>query len=149
MNIIVTKTKDLITPSIQKQLRIMKDPRPALKALATVLVAQAIRAFNDPSARPSPWAALSATTLRQRKKEGRGSAPLKRTGTLARSPRMTSLTRRSVSIGSDRPYAQYQQLGTKHIPARPFFPFTKEGRLTPRAKILATAALNRVLALRK
>ncbi len=127
----------------------MQDPRPALKALGTVLVSLTLRVFTDPSLRPTAWPALSPQALAKRKRDGRGTAPLRRTGVLARSPRIVALSKRSVAIGSDRKYAKYQQLGTKHIPARPFFPFTQTGALSPRAKTLATSALSRALALRK
>jgi phage gpG-like protein len=152
MKIVVTKVQDLITPSIARNLRALQNPTPALKALGTVLVSMTTRAFNDPGLRPSAWAPLSPKTLKRRKATGRGSAPLKLTGTLARSPRITGLTGRTVTIGSDRPYAAHHQLGSrdgKRPPARPFFPFTKDGRPTPRARSSALAVLKRVLAIRK
>lgn len=155
MKITVIKTRDILTPSLKRQIRLMSDPRPALKAVGTLFVSLALRAFNDASLRPKPWAPLSPATLAARKRAGRGAAILRRTGTLARSPRIITLTRTSVTIGSDRAYASYHQFGSrdgKRPPARPFFPFTTTGSVstpTLRARTLAVAAVRRTLQLRK
>ena len=37
----------------------------------------------------------------------------------------------TVVVGSPMEYAPYHQLGTKNMPARPFFPVDKAGRLLP------------------
>jgi phage gpG-like protein len=82
---------------------------------------------------------------------------------LVSSIRITSLDPRSVSIGSDRKYAAIHQLGgvikakgkalvfmlggkkifakQVKIPARPFFPFTKDGTLIP----IAAAKVGKVI----
>ena len=152
MQINVTKTQDLLTPSLRRAIAQLSDPTPALKAAATVLVSLATRAFNDPSLRPTAWRPLSAATLAARKREGRGNAPLKRTGDLSQSPRIVSVNRREAVIGSKAPYAGYQQLGSKdgrRPPPRPFFPFSSTGVPTTRARQLTAVAIRRTLQLRK
>jgi hypothetical protein len=51
----------------------------------------------------------------------------------------------SVSIGTDRRYAAIHQLGGKHMPARPFFPFTKEGKLVPCATVEVERIIEKAL----
>ncbi len=117
----------------------------ALRAAGLVIVSMTQRAFTDPSLRPASWPPLAASTLKRRKSERRGASPLLKTGTLGRSPRIGELSNRSVSVVSDRPYAAYQQLGTKFAPARPFFPFTSSGTPTPRARQNIREALKAAL----
>lgn len=124
-----------------------KRPEPVLRAAGLVVVSLSQRAFTEASLRPSSWAPLSATTLKQRKAQGRGSAPLMKTGLLSRSPRIGSTSVASVEVVSDRTYAAYQQLGTKFAPARPFFPFDSSGRPSPRVKTLIRTAALRILKL--
>ena len=38
----------------------------------------------------------------------------------------------TVVVYTDKKYAGYHQLGTKKMPARPFFPFDRNGQPTPR-----------------
>lgn len=125
----------------------MKRPEPVLRAAGLVVVSVSQRAFTESSLRPSTWAPLASSTLKQRRSQGRGSAPLLKTGLLSRSPRIGEVSSSSVSVVSDRSYAAYQQLGTKRTPARPFFPFDSAGRPTPRVKILIRAAAIRALGL--
>ncbi|WP_397383430.1 phage virion morphogenesis protein [Prosthecobacter sp.] len=148
MQIQVIKVRDSLTPSVRRRLNRWRDPKPVLAAMGAVVVSLAMRAFTDASLRPSSWAPLSPRTIRGRLKDNRGTAPLQRTGLLARSPRVTTLTSHSVIVGSDRAYAGYQQLGTSRIPARPFFPFDRSGRPTPRARALMMFAADRAIGLR-
>jgi hypothetical protein len=57
------------------------------------------------------------------------------TGAMWQSIRISELTGDHVTVASDRPCAAAQQLGSakKNIPARPFFPFTKDGKITDTA----------------
>lgn len=148
MQIKIQQTRDTMTPDLRKQIAAMQDPSRALKAMGTVIVSLAQRAFTDAGLRPAAWAPLSPATLKQRRAQNRGSKPLLRTGLLARSPRVAQVTRKSVTVAADRPYAMFQQLGTQHIPARPFFPFDKSGRPTPRARTLMMSAATRALGLK-
>jgi len=148
MQIKVIQVRDSLTPSVRRRMNRLRNPQPALKAMGEVVVSMAMRAFTDASLRPSAWAPLAPRTIQRRKQDGRGTAPLLRTGLLSRSPRVASLSSHSVVVGSDRPYAAFQQLGTGRIPARPFFPFDKSGRPTGRARTLMMFAADRALGLR-
>lgn len=119
---------------------------PVMRAVGLVVVSVAQRSFTEPSLRPSSWAPLAPSTLKQRKAQGRGSSPLMKTGLLSRSPRIGSISS-TVEVVSDRPYAAYQQLGTKFAPARPFFPFTKSGKPTAKVSALIKAAAVKSLGL--
>lgn len=122
----------------------LKRPEPVLRAVGLVVVSVAQRSFTEASLRPSAWAPLAPSTLKQRKAQGRGSSPLLKTGLLSRSPRIGSVSS-TVEVVSDRPYAAYHQLGTKKAPARPFFPFTKSGKPTAKVQALIRVAAVRAL----
>ena len=62
------------------------------------------------------------------------------TGALFRSILAQPPTADSVEVGTDRPYALYHQFGTKHMPARPFFPVQGES-LTERAEQIVREAM--------
>lgn len=140
MKIEVIKARDLLTPSLRKHLATCANPHKALEAMGLVIVSMAQRAFTNASLRPSAWAALSDATLASKRRAGYGSKPLINEGTLAQSPRVVSVSSKNVTVGSDRLYAGYQQLGTDTIPARPFFPFVA-GRpsASARRRILSAA----------
>lgn len=115
---------DRLPPALARAASKIKDKRPILEAMGLQLVSITTRSFNDPTQRAAPWAPLSASTLAQKLKAGKSSAILKRDVILARSFRVTALTNAAVTVGSDRPYAPFQQFGTKRgIPARPMLPF--------------------------
>lgn len=107
---------------------------PVLDAMGTELVGIAKRSFNDSGLRVAPWPP---------KKKPNGQPLLKLTGNLWHSLRVVAADARSVSVGSDRPYAAIHQLGgtirrrsrkrswTIEMPARPFFPFDSNGNLAP------------------
>ncbi|MDZ4815172.1 MAG: phage virion morphogenesis protein [Verrucomicrobiota bacterium] len=125
--------RNLITPGL---LRLKGAPTtPILEAMGLQLVSITKRAFNSAELRPSPWAPV-------KKKTG---APLKRSGALWQSIRIVDVNEKTVTVGTDRPYAAYHQFGTKHIPARPFFPFDASGKITPRAlDLLRKVAAKRI-----
>lgn len=132
MNIRLQKTSDLITPSLRRKLAAVQDKRPYLSAMGLTVVQLAKRAFTDSSLRSSAWAA---------RKDRQTHNLLLKTGSLRASLRLLSVTDSAAYIGSDRKYAGYQQLGTRHIPARPFFPFYSDGKATPRAAEAVRRAL--------
>lgn len=136
----LTKIKDTLGTDLRKNVAAMKNPQRALTAMGTVLVSLAKRSFNEPGVRALPWAPLAASTVREKQKKGYSEGILKRSGLLFRSPRVISTTNTMVTVGSDRPYAKYHQLGTKKMPARPIFPVTPDGKLTPQAATLVRAA---------
>jgi phage gpG-like protein len=147
MKIEVIKTRDVLTPSLREHLATCSNPHKALEAMGLVIVSMAQRAFTNASLRPSAWAALSDATLASKRRAGYGSKPLINEGTLAASPRIVSVSSKNVTVGSDRPYAGYQQLGTDTIPGRPFFPFDDNGRPSASARRRMLSAAHRALKL--
>lgn len=127
-------TRNAISPSLAKALRAAADPKPALRAAGEVLVQMAKRSFDEPALRAAPWPALKPATIRAKARANKSNAILKRNGLLWRSLRVIGVDKTRVVVGSDRPYAGFHQLGTRHIPARPFFPVTAQGKLTVTAK---------------
>jgi phage gpG-like protein len=141
----LTLNRDTITPALLKRLRAAQNPRPVLQAAGLVVEARAKRAFDEPALRPASWRALKAATLRAKARKNLSTAILKANGVLWRSIRITTLTNTIVRIGSDRFYAKFHQLGTKRMPARPFLPFTAQGRLVPDARRRVESAMRRAL----
>jgi phage gpG-like protein len=138
MQFTLRRRSDTIRPDLVRLLRQSSNPAPALQAAGLAIVAIAQRAFDEPSLRPSAWAA---------RKRPAPHRLLKRTGTLWRSIRIIATTSTSVTVGTDRPYAQFHQLGTRHMPARPFFPFTPSGAPTPAVAAKINAILEKKLAI--
>lgn len=147
-----TVARDLLTPALRQMARRVADRRPLLEAMGLALVSVTQRAFNDASLRPMAWAP---------KKAADGRPLLKRSSLLWRSPRIVALDARSVTVGTDRPYAAAHQFGTRPytirpkgkralywpgaahpvrlvrhpgLPPRPFFPFDASGQMTPRGR---------------
>lgn len=145
-----TVTRNTLTPEMARMARECGRPRKVLEAMGTTLASTTQRAFNDASLRPAPWAPV--------KKQG--GAPLKRSGALWHSIRVTELTDSLTKVGTDRKYAGWLQYGTSPytilpkdkkalfwpgalhpvkkvnhpgLPPRPFFPFDVNGRMTPKA----------------
>ena len=152
MKITLKRSRDVLTPDLAARMQRAKNPRKALEAMGLTVVSMALRAFTQPSLRPSPWLPLKVRTILAKKKAGFGSKPLIRSGALAHSPRVVTVTGSTVTVGSDRKaggqsLAAVHQFGTKdgHIPARPVWPFDKLGRPTTAAsrnlKAAAKAAL--------
>lgn len=141
----LTLNRDTITPALLKRLRAAQNPRRILQAAGLVVEARAKRAFNDPALRPAAWRSLKPATLRAKARKNLSTAILKANGVLWRSIRITSLSGSNVKIGSDRFYAKFHQLGTKHMPARPFLPFTAQGRLVPDARRRVESAMRKAL----
>jgi phage gpG-like protein len=153
MQIQITQLRDLISPDLANRLRLAADQRGIHQAIGLSVISITKRAFNDTSLRASPWPNLASGAP----------ARLRKSGTLAKSPRVVSATDSAVTVGSDRKYAAIHQLGgttaahiirarnakalfipgigfrkqVNHpgskIPARPYFPFTATGQPTPRA----------------
>ena len=101
--------------------------RSALVVIGNAVKNRTTEAFRDPTLRPSPWA--------PRKSGGKWPLLIKHPHTgLWQSFRSKLQGNDTVVIGTDKKYAGYHQTGTKHMPARPFFPLDKSGDLTPRVK---------------
>ena len=96
----------------------------ALAAIGAHVASEATRAFWDATLRPSPWAP---------RKDKKSTHPLLiKSGSLRQSISWRVTAPDTVVVGSDKKYGPYHQFGTKNMPARPFFPIDKHGRLTPR-----------------
>ena len=149
MQAAIRVTRDLISPSLLKNLRRANDPKPALKAAGEVLVQMAKRSFDEPALRAAPWPALKPATIKAKARANKSNAILKRNGLLWRSLRVIGVDKTRVTVGSDRPYATFHQIGTRHIPARPFFPVTAQGKLTPAAKARVERAIEIKLSIKE
>ena len=126
-------SKDTISRDLLRKLKAAANPKPALEAAGRVVVQRTNRAFDEPGVRPAPWQALAASTLARKAKEEQDMVILKAEGDLWKSARITEVSRSSVTVGTHSPYAKFHQLGTKRMPARPFFPFNKSGQLEEKA----------------
>jgi phage virion morphogenesis protein len=144
--------RDDITPDLKRLARQLSGPgrRQVLRAMGAEAVAITQQAFKDASVRPMAWPPLKYR--REFNNAGKRIAmPLIKTGQLMRGIHISELTDDHVSISPSVPYAAVHQLGsrTAHIPARPFFPFTPDGAVTPlgrqRIEAVARAAIERLL----
>lgn len=98
--------------------------RNALVVIGNVVKNRTIEAFKHPELRPSPWA--------PRKNNADPDRPLLyKHGDLQQNFRSVVTGPDTVVVGTKVEYAKYHQTGTKHMPARPFFPVDKSGNLTP------------------
>lgn len=156
MRIMVTKTRDVLTPDLKAKLARVRNPTKALGAMGLAVVSLTQRAFTQPSLRPAAWLPLKPATIKAKRKKGYGTKPLISSGALAQSPRIVQVTSRKVVVGSDRKagshsLAAIHQLGAEdaHIPARPTWPFDKNGKPTEKGKKLMLAAARKTLALER
>lgn len=156
--------RNTITPALAKLIGASRNPKFVLEAMGLALVSITKRAFDDPSLRPLAWPA--------RKGEASNQLLIKST-LLRRSIRVVRTSASEVVVGTDRPYASAHQFGTDPydirpknkkalswpgaahpvkvvhhpgLPARPFFPFTESGDMTPKGKEKIEAAARAALA---
>lgn len=150
MQLSITIGRDDITPELARIAREVRHPAKILRALGTSFATAAQDAFDDAAMRPSPWAPTKT-----------GRKPLVNKGLLRRSIRVTHFGDDSVTVGTDRVYAAFHQLGTRGpyeirpknkkalawpggsqpvkkvmhpgLPARPFFPVDSACGLVPAA----------------
>ena len=102
--------------------RIAQAQSRALWYIGQAVASRAQQAFRTVSFRPSRWAP---------RKDKKSNHPLLiRSGNLRQSITWRWNGDDSVVVGSSAKYAPYHQFGTKRMPARPFFPFDEQGRLT-------------------
>ncbi|MBP1589125.1 MAG: phage virion morphogenesis protein [Kiritimatiellae bacterium] len=154
MKVSYTIVSDTVTPDIRARLARVQNPEPALRRMGKILADWAMDAFTVPALRPAPWAPLTKRTLAKKAKEGHGSKPLIASGKLSRTPRVVSVSRTEVVVGSDAEtkegsgisLAAIHQLGApkRKIPARPFFPF-QNGQTMPAARQQIADVLRRWL----
>lgn len=146
MSSVDIKISDGISPELARMAKSVQDRKPILRAMGAELMSWTKRAFNDVSKRPVAWPPVKHS-----------GAPLKRHGVLWHSIAVTNVSNDAVTVSTDRPYAQFHQLGTKGpyaikpkskralmwpgaahpmkavmhpgLPARPFFPFSAGGTM--------------------
>lgn len=118
----LTLKLDEITPSLAR-LSSAKTRERLLLGMGTALESLAVRAFDEPGLRPTPWPA------RKPRKKGGGHPLLIKSGDLRQSIHTQQQGSDAVKVGSSKPYAAVHQLGSKSakgrgggIPPRPFFP---------------------------
>ena len=96
----------------------------ALEDIGQAVVSRTTLAFRTPSIRPLRW--------EPRKDKATHPLLIKHPhGGLRQSIRWELDGPDAVVVGTDKEYAKYHQFGTRRMPARPFFPITQYGRLTP------------------
>ena len=117
--------------------------RRALADIGTAVASRAQLAFRTASLRPAPWAPRKDAG--RPKGRGHHEHPLLiRSGNLRQSITWRLNGSDSVVVGAPVKYAGYHQLGTKKMPARPFFPFDKAGRIMPAMERKIKGILDRV-----
>ena len=93
-----------------------------LRYVGQAVASRATQSFRTASFRPSRWAP---------RKDKKAKHPLLiRSGNLRQSITWRFKSNDTVVAGTSTKYARYHQMGTKHMPARPFFPVDAQGRLT-------------------
>ena len=112
----------------------------ALRAIGQIVAARATLAFRTPSLRPSTWAP------RKPSKRDDGHPLLIKSGALRQSINWKLSGADTVIVGTDRKYAPYHQHGTKHMPARPFMPIDKNGKLLPEVEERITKKVEQTIA---
>lgn len=144
-------TRNTISPSLQRRARALKDRRPLLRTMGEYTVQHTKRAFNEPALRPSPWPALySGKPSRLRKNNvlhrsprlisvdngkalvgsDRPYAAIHQLGGQTRAHVIRAKNGKALAWpGIKHPVKQVNHPGSK-IPARPYFPFRKNGRPT-------------------
>lgn len=133
------KITDTLTPDMRRRIAQCGDKRPLLEAMGQAVKALSVQAFTDPAKRPAYWAP---------RKDAKTHSLLQLSTMLRKSIRVVGFTSDSVLVGSDRPYAATHQLGRGHIPARPFMPFYKSGKMTALGQQRTDRALRAVMASR-
>ena len=96
--------------------------RVALLEIGNVVKKHAREAIKNPHLRPSTW--------EPRKKKYKH-PPLLKTTNMWNSINSKVTGPDTVVVGTPHAYALYHQHGTKHMPARPFFPIDEYGQLMP------------------
>lgn len=119
------KIKDDISPDLKRKARALSPAgrTRALEAMGMAAVSLGMQAFSQPGLRAAAWAP---------RKDNLPHKLLQKSTTLRKSLVSRADASRAI-ITSDRPYAAVHQLGgtaKQNIPARPYLPFDKSGRLT-------------------
>lgn len=145
----IRAVRNTITTDLRRALKAAQNPGPALRAGGQVVVEHAKRAFREPELRPTAWQALAAKTIASKKRRGKSTAILIRDAHLIRTPRIVASEKRRVIVGSNLYYARFHQLGTQHVPARPFWPFHRNGVMTDKTQRIVRSVIARRLGITK
>jgi len=98
------------------------DRRTPNRQLSIQLYGWVLRNFQQGGALQSPaWRPLAASTLKQKQRKGYSSKPLERTGHLRQSFR-SFYDNEQAGVGSEVPYSQYHETGTRTLPQRAMLP---------------------------
>lgn len=117
-----------ITNAFRRLAAQMNDTTDVTRKIVSVLESQSNEAFReelDPSTKEK-WAALSPQTEKWKKKQDKNNGILRFEGDLWKSLG-TEFGNGFAVIGAAEPYGQYHQLGTTHMPARPFLGLGQNG----------------------
>lgn len=107
---------------MQRVVAASHDRRTPNRQLAIQLYGWVLRNFQQGGGlqRP-PWRPLSPSTLKQKQRKGYSGTPLIRTGHLRQSFRQF-YDNDQAGVGSEVPYSQYHETGTRHLPQRAMLP---------------------------
>lgn len=100
------QVRDWATPRLRRMAERIKNARPLMLSIGVQLTSMAQRSFTESTLRAATW---------HEKKDGTPATLYKR-GVLKQSLRVTSADARSVTVGSDRPYAAIHQFGGRTRP---------------------------------
>lgn len=161
LGISLTKTEDTVSPALARLAGTAKNPEPVLRAMGTTFKSITEGNFNSVGAayRPVPW---------RPKRDGTASILQSRNPVLSKSFHLT-VSNTKATLANPMRYAAIHQFGgvirpktakalrffsggkwytvkKVTIPARPFFPVTPDGKLTPAAEDKIARAGERALA---
>lgn len=138
-------TTNTISRDLRRALSRAKNAEPALRAAGEVVVQRTRRSWREAGLRISPWAPLKPATLAAKAKKGQSSSLLVASSTLVRMPRILSVDKGRVRMGSATPYGRYHQMG-EGVMYRPFWPFSKQGQMEAKCRDIVERVLKRKLA---
>jgi phage gpG-like protein len=152
MKITLRATRNTISPSLQRRARALKNKKPLLRTMGEYGKQWTKRAFNEPALRPAPWPNLaSGKPARLRKDQLLSKSPdikfIDNRKVIIGSDRKYAAIhqlgghtgarvirpKKKKALfwpGAKHPVKQVRHPGSR-IPARPYFPFLKSGRVSP------------------
>jgi len=108
--------------TLQRLVASTHDRRTPNRQLATQLYGWVLRNFQQGGGLQKPvWRSLAPSTLKQKQRKGYSSKPLERTGHLRQSFRQF-YDNEQAGVGSEVPYSQYHETGTRKLPQRAMLP---------------------------
>jgi phage gpG-like protein len=108
--------------TLQRMVVATNDRRTPNRQLSVQLYGWVLRNFQQGGSLQSPvWRPLVASTLKQKQRKGYSSKPLERSGHLRQSFR-SFYDNEQAGVGSEVPYSQYHETGTRTLPQRAMLP---------------------------